>query len=155
MESHIEPHAVSVLLASAAEADESITDIATLEDGGWSLLIEHAGECLVELEEDGRSLVLSIEIGRPPAERSTEALSAALCFNTLWRETGGMTMSRAEIEGEVALTQQLPAAAVLGDDFAARLKQFTDIAVFWRTWLEMAETPQQSPDQFALMQMRA
>jgi len=127
---------VSQRLSDIAPGSETIA--AVLHDGEntWTLAFDNNEVALLVewVGEPGR-LVLSADIGKAPAQRAAEVHAAALSYNILWRETGGVKICMGGDSGELVLIRELDADTVRGGGFAGVLEHFAELGRWWALYV--------------------
>jgi hypothetical protein len=136
--------AIDETLALMTELGPSADDIAAVlqtADAEWAVAYDPQTAVAIDVDEAG-VLGLSIELGKPAADRQLEVYAALLAYNTLQRETGGVTMAVAGMDGPVLQTLNLPLHGLTVGEFRTVLANFVGKARIWRVLVsETAESP--------------
>lgn len=83
-----------------------------------------------------------------PDKASMDLFSTLLEANMMWRGTGGATLGLDADSGNLFLSYQHRLDGLTGSDLAAMLKQFNQIALYWRKFIgeEHDEMTSSSPN---------
>ncbi|WP_345537467.1 type III secretion system chaperone [Variovorax defluvii] len=138
---HFDPEYIGQRLGAVGPDTENLTVIIQDDDSTWTLAFEQGATVLVlaEWAEAPARLVLSTDIGKPPARRATEVYQAVLSYTTLWRDTGGARIGMAGDEGDLLLLRELDPHSVQSDEFPLILQQFADVAQWWEGFVTSEE----------------
>ncbi|RYF76038.1 MAG: hypothetical protein EOO22_03180 [Comamonadaceae bacterium] len=131
MANFLDAHTARLRLLQVQAEGDAIVELADSAEHAWSLAFANETLCLAEWIDEPPRLVVSIDIGIPPAHRTGVVHSNALFFNLLWKESGGARIAQGGSEGELILIGEFQQASVLADDFAAELVRFADFAKAW------------------------
>lgn len=135
--SHINSEIVGACLVQAAGLGDSIVAVLQIDDDAWTIEFEDGPICLVEWNTESAQLALSADLGVPPDERQREVQSAALSYNALWRQTGGMRVAQAGDSGELILFQELDEETTHGDALVTALDHFGSISQWWNAYVTL------------------
>lgn len=113
---------------------EHVTQIA---EGLWAVGFDARTTVMLELDTDGTSLALTVDLGRCAEDRRAAAYQSLLTYNALWRETGGVCMAVAD--GEVLQIARIDPSGLDAESLAGVLQRFVDKAAVWRSYLESGE----------------
>lgn len=141
MNFHFDPEYISQQLGEVGPDTENLSVIVQDDESTWTLAFENEATVLVLVEwaEEPERLILSADIGTPPAGRVTQAHQAALSYNTLWRDTGGARIGMGGEEGDLLLMHELDLQSVQGEEFARILEPFAEVARWWEGYVTSEE----------------
>ena len=151
-----DPEYISQRLTEIAPETRNLSVVIQDDEATWTLAFEDEITVLVLLEwaDRPRRLVLSADIGKPPAHRAADIQAAALSYNMLWRETGGARIGMGGEEGDLLLIRDIDAQSVQGEEFVLLLEQFADLAQWWENFVTSERTGLFVP-QFGMSQVLA
>lgn len=86
----------------------------------------------LELDEISGSFVLSSRLTEAPQDDEHDTYKLLLQLNTLWRETGGLSMGLDGTDGTVIQMFTFPANAINADGLHVRLINFLQAASRWK-----------------------
>ncbi len=137
MNFHFDPEYISQRLGQIGPETENLSVIVQDDASTWTLAFENEATVLVLVEwaEEPARLVLSADIGTPPARRAAEVHQAALSYNTLWRDTGGTRIGMGGEEGDLLLLRELDPESVQREEFPRILEQFAEVARWWEGYI--------------------
>ena len=130
------------LMKELGPADEDIGAVLQTANNEWAVAYDPQTAVAIDVDDAG-VLGLSIELGKPTAERQLEVYCALLAYNTLQRETGGVTMAVAGMDGPVLQTLNLPLQGLSVGDLRTILANFVEKA---RVWRELVSETQEWPE---------
>ena len=111
--------------------------------GAWAVLMADGREIRFELDTETGGLIAATGLGRPqPAERM-KVYEAALLFNTLWRQSGGLRLAMAGEHGPMTLGLELPAAAM---DLEGLQTVLAALAARGKSWAEFVGGTDAGPE---------
>ena len=141
MNFHFDPEYISQRLGEVGPETENLSVIVQDDESTWTLAFENDATVLVlaEWADEPARLVLSADIGKPPARRAAEVHQAALSYNTLWRDTGGARIGMGGEEGDLLLLRELDPESVQREEFSRILEQFADVAQWWEGYVTSEE----------------
>ena len=90
---------------------------------------------------DEAKLVLSAELGLPPAAAEAETWKLMLQVNALWRENGGLRMALDEAGGTLTQTYDVPLDGLNAELLAAIVRSFSLAAWRWRQVIATEPSP--------------
>jgi hypothetical protein len=105
-----------------------------LLDEDFALGLELGEEFALELELDeiSESFILSCRLTEAPQDDEHDTYKLLLQLNTLWRETGGLSMGLDGADGTVIQMFTFPANVISADGMYARLINFLHAASRWK-----------------------
>ena len=122
MESRVE----DVLNELAGSLEDA--DVRGLESGAWLVALDEDLAILLELDADRGVLVLSTDLGHPPAAHRSTVHALLLQASAAWRDLGGIHMALDPEDEAVLQFAELPLAGLEPGGAAARLLHFADMA---------------------------
>ncbi|VTU25983.1 type III secretion system chaperone [Variovorax sp. PBL-E5] len=131
----LDPEYVSQRLSEVAPQSEAIAAVLQNSESTWALAFDNDVAMLIEWADEPARIVLSADIGKPPAQRTAEVHAAGLSYNTLWRETGGARICMGGEPGDLLLVRELDADSVRGGDFIGTLEHFAELTRWWEGYV--------------------
>src|SRR5215203_3571065 len=107
----MEHHNFDSLMAEVGALDEEIVSCVKTSEGEYAIQFPD-GDVLVEWDERSGRLIMSMEIGTPPAARAARIHEIMLNYNFLSRETGGLRMALTGREGTVVQIVDFPTSEI-------------------------------------------
>jgi len=97
--------------------------------------LEDESIVLVEWGGEPERLVLSIDLGEPPEERRLEVYQLLLCYNLLWRESGGLKTALGGPDGGAMLLYEWSGEQATLMEMQTVLANFNHVAGMWRSYI--------------------
>ena len=119
------------LIQELGPATADIDAVIQTEEPSWA--IQYSDETIVIIEpadEPGR-MILSSELGSPNETLQLPIYETLLCYNLLWRESGGVKIGLAGPKGALILSCELCLEGLTLMDLQEGMNNFTTIV---RTW---------------------
>lgn len=123
---------MELLIADLGPVLEPLAIQASDEDASWVVLMDDHLIVAVDYDERKRSLVLSSELGEPPAGDRTALYETLLQSNYHWDVTGGTRMALDGPAGQVVQVLEIPADALDATGLSGMVSAFADTARAWR-----------------------
>lgn len=101
----------------------------------WALVVDEETTVDVDLDPARGCLVLSAEVGQPPAAERAGRLELLLRWNYQWPDTGGARLAVVDQGGPVVLLADHPVAGLAAADLGQRLGVFVRLLRAWRDLL--------------------
>lgn len=109
---------------------------AAAEENLWGIAMEEDLVVIVELDESKNCLVLSADLGAPPAGDRMALYELLLQFNFHWQTTGGNRMSLDGPEGAVVQIFEIHADQVDAMQMKSIVTSFSEVAKAWRELIQ-------------------
>ncbi len=119
------------LIQELGPASPDIDAVVQTEEPSWAIQYSDETIVIIEASEDPARMVLSSELGSPNDTLQLPIYETLLCYNLLWRETGGVKIGLAGPKGALILSCELCLDNLSLMDLQEGMKTFTNIV---RTW---------------------
>lgn len=149
----IDARKIGQLIAETGPGDDAILAVVQTGDDSWVIRYEHVDVDL-ELDAETARLVLSAEIGVPPAERRLSIYELLLAYSLLWRETGGIRMALTGAGGAAVQLVDLAAADLTVGVLATVAANLADRTLVWRAFFTGGAPAETKIDSLAEMGIR-
>lgn len=126
---------LDALMSKVGPLDPAIAECVRMPDGGYAVRFED-GDVIVEWDASRRRLVLSAEIGKPPASRAAAIHQTLLGYNLMWRETGGVRMALSGPKGGVVQIVDLAGEEIDPQAVARVCSNLIDRTRIWQAFFE-------------------
>jgi hypothetical protein len=90
----------------------------------------------LEWAENPDKVVLSTILGKPSQKNQLSVYETLLCYNLLWRDTGGVKMALGGPEGEILLIYEMYIQETNLNEFKTVLLNFLNIAKVWEVFIQ-------------------
>ena len=111
------------------------------EEKNWAIQFDDQSIVMVEWTDRPDRVVLSAMLGTPAEKMQLSVYETLLCYNLLWKDTGGVKMALAGPGGELILLYELHASELSLNELQTVLSNFTSIAQVWSVYV-MGESEQ-------------
>ena len=98
------------------------------EDPSWAIQFVDELVVMIEQLEQPDRMVFSSEIGAVTDDQELPVYEALLCYNLLWKDTGGVKIGLAGPKGTLIVTSELLLEGLTLMSFQEALTNFTNIA---------------------------
>lgn len=122
---------IQTLIQELGPASPEIDAVVQTEEPSWAIQYSDETIVIIEASEDPARMVLSSELGSPNDSLQLPIYETLLCYNLLWRETGGVKIGLAGPKGALILSCELCLDNLSLMDLQEGMKTFTSIV---RTW---------------------
>ena len=137
------PEGTGNFLAEIAPQIDGLAVLLQNDKTAWTVGFDDETAFVLEWVGGPDRLVMTAELGTPPARRRTEVLQTLLSYTTLWRDHGGVKVGQGGEDGELVLLYEWHAALFDRADLPGVLANFGDIARLWRGYVgsEVSDSP--------------
>lgn len=139
---------VKEIITEMARHDEEIAVILQKADNVWEVGYEDVAIEL-ELHEGSGRLVMTADLGVPPAERRLAVFEALLSYAMLWRDTGFVRAAAAGGDGSPSLIADVGVADLRAPVLTDILANFAGKSRVWREYVT-SQAAQIAPPSFHL-----
>ena len=105
------------------------------EEPSWAVQFSDETVIIIEAAEDPGRMVLSSELGSAIDSLQLPIYETLLCYNLLWRETGGVKIGLAGPNGALILSIELCLEGLTLMDFQVSMTNFANIARSWSKYV--------------------
>lgn len=119
------------LIQELGPVTADIDAVVQTEEPSWAIQYADDTIVIIEAAEEPPRMVLSSELGSPDDTLQLPIYETLLCYNLLWRETGGVKIGLAGPKGALILSCELCLDNLSLMDLQEGMTTFTSIV---RTW---------------------
>ena len=105
------------------------------EDKNWAIQFEDQSIIMLEWAERPDRVILSSMLGIPSEAMQLSVYEALLCYNLLWKDTGGVKMALAGPGGELVLLYELHAEELQLNELKIVVSNFFSISHVWSVYV--------------------
>ena len=120
------------------EIGPSMPDIEAViqsENTNWAIQFEDQSIVMLEWAEQPDRVVLTTLLGTPSEAMQLSVYETLLCYNLLWKDTGGVKMALSGPGGELVLLYELFSANLNLNELQTVLSNFVSIAQVWSVYV--------------------
>ena len=136
---------MQIMMEEIGPAMPEIDAVIQSENENWAIQFEDQTILTLEWAEKPDRVVLSTMLGIPSESMQLTVYETLLCYNLLWKDTGGVKMALAGPNGELMLLYEMYIEGLLLNDLQTVLSNFVSIAQVWSVYVSGEE------DQIAVM----
>jgi hypothetical protein len=127
------------------------------EEKNWAIQFEDQSIVMLEWAENPDRVVLTAILGTPSESMQLSVYETLLCYNLLWKDTGGVKMALSGPSGELVLLYELFAASLNRNELQTVLINFVSIAQVWSVYVtgEGEESAGQLPNPTDMLHLGA
>lgn len=116
------------LISQIGPVFPDIDAVIQTEDPSWAIQFVDELVVMIEQLEQPDRMVFSSEIGAVTDDQELPVYEALLCYNLLWKDTGGVKIGLAGPKGTLIVTSELLLDGLTLMSFQEALTNFTNIA---------------------------
>lgn len=122
---------MQIMMEEIGPAMPEIEAVIQSEEKNWAIQFEDQSIVMLEWAENPDRVVLTAILGTPSETMQLSVYETLLCYNLLWKDTGGVKMALSGPGGELVLLYELFAATLNRHDLQTVLINFVSIAQVW------------------------
>lgn len=117
---------------------QDIDAIVQTEEPSWAIQFSDETIVIIEAAEDPARMVFSAELGSANDNNQHAVYEALLCYNLMWRDTGGVKIGLAGPQGALIISSEICLEGLMLNDLQFTLKNFLKIARSWQSFVSQA-----------------
>ena len=127
------------------------------EDKNWAIQFSDQAIVMLEWAEDPDRVVLTSLLGAPSESMQLSVYETLLCYNLLWKDTGGVKMALSGPGGDLVVIYELFAGDLTLGELQTVLTNFVSIAQIWTVYVtgESEQPGMQLPGSMDMLQLGA
>jgi hypothetical protein len=114
------------------------------EEKNWAIQFDDQSIVMLEWIENPDRVVLTAMLGTPTESMQLSVYETLLCYNLLWKDTGGVKMALSGPGGELVLLYELFSSNLALNELQTVLTNFVSIAQVWSVYVT-GESDQAAP----------
>ena len=126
---------MQAMMEEIGPAMAEIEAVIQSEDKNWAIQFEDQSIIMLEWAERPDRIVLSSMLGIPTESMQLSVYEALLCYNLLWKDTGGVKMALAGPGGDLMLLYELYVDQLLLNDLQIVISNFSSISQVWSMYV--------------------
>ncbi len=126
------------------EIGPSLPDIQAViqsEDKNWAIQFSDQSIVMLEWVADPDRVVLTSILGVPSESMQLSVYETLLCYNLLWKDTGGVKMALSGPGGELVVIYELFSTDLMLNDLQTVLTNFVSISQIWSVYVTGESDP--------------
>jgi hypothetical protein len=129
MASHLER--MQIMMEEIGPSMPEIEAVIQSEEKNWAIQFDDQSIITLEWAEKPERVVLTSMLGVPSESMQLSVYETLLCYNLLWKDTGGVKMALSGPGGELVLLYELFVSDLSLNELQTVLSNFVSIAQVW------------------------
>lgn len=130
---------IQQLLQELGPNTPDIDAVVQTEEPSWAIQFSDETIVIIEPAEDPERMVLSAELGSASDKLQLPIYETLLCYNLLWRDTGGVKIGLAGPKGELIISTEICLEGLLLSTLQQGIADFAKIARSWAGYVTSAD----------------
>ena len=126
---------MQAMMEEIGPAMAEIEAVIQSEDKNWAIQFEDQSIIMLEWAEHPDRIVLSSMLGIPSETMQLSVYEALLCYNLLWKDTGGVKMALAGPGGDLMLLYELYVDQLMLNELQVVISNFSSISQVWSVYV--------------------
>ncbi len=127
---------IQQLIQELGPSMPEIDAVVQTEEPSWAIQFSDETILIIEPADDPSRMVVSAELGAASAARQRAIYETLLCYNLMWRESGGVKVGLAGPQGMLIISTDVCIEGMSLMDFQEALNQFLKITRAWAQYVE-------------------
>jgi hypothetical protein len=128
-------NAIQQLMQELGPQTSTVDAVVQHGEKTWAVQLDDDSIVLMEWGGEPERLVLSTDLGVPLEERRLDAYQLLLCYNLLWRESGGLKTALGGPEGSAMLLYEWSGEQATLMEMQTVLHNFSRVGAMWRSYI--------------------
>jgi hypothetical protein len=126
---------IQQLLQELGPSTPDIDAVAQTEDPSWAIQFSDETVILIEPTDDPGRMVISADLGHTTDSMQLPIYETLLCYNLLWRQTGGVKIGLAGPKGSLIVSTEVCVEGLTLNDLQQELMNFVMIVRAWSRYV--------------------
>jgi hypothetical protein len=135
---------MQIMMEEIGPSMSEIEAVIQSEEKNWAIQFEDQSIVMLEWTDSPDRVVLSAMLGTASESMQLSVYETLLCYNLLWKDTGGVKMALSGPGGELVLLYELFASNLSLNELQTVLANFVSIAQVWSVYVT-GESDQAAP----------
>jgi hypothetical protein len=135
---------MQIMMEEIGPSMSEIEAVIQSEEKNWAIQFEDQSIVMLEWTDSPDRVVLSAMLGAASESMQLSVYETLLCYNLLWKDTGGVKMALSGPGGELVLLYELFASNLSLNELQTVLANFVSIAQVWSVYVT-GESDQAAP----------
>lgn len=131
---------IQQLLQELGPSTPDIDAVVQTEEPSWAIQFSDETIIIIDPADDPGRMVLSAELGSASDSLQLPIYETLLCYNLLWRDTGGVKVGLAGPKGELIISTEICLDDLLLGSLQKGIVDFSNIARSWKKYVANAES---------------
>jgi hypothetical protein len=126
---------MQIMMEEIGPVMPSIEAVIQSEEKNWAIQFDDQSIVMLEWAEKPDRVVLTAMLGAPSESMQLSVYETLLCYNLLWKDTGGVKMALSGPGGELILLYELFSTDLTLNELQTVLTNFVSIAQVWSVYV--------------------
>ncbi len=126
---------MQIMMEEIGPSMNEIEAVIQSEDKNWAIQFDDQAIVMLEWSDQPDKVVLTTMLGTPSEAMQLSVYETLLCYNLLWKDTGGVKMALSGPGGELVLLYELFATDLTINELQVVLTNFLSIAQVWSVYV--------------------
>ena len=135
---------MQIMMEEIGPSMSEIEAVIQSEERNWAIQFDDQSIVMLEWAESPDRVVMTAMLGTPTESMQLSVYETLLCYNLLWKDTGGVKMALSGPGGELVLLYELFAGNLSLNELQTVLTNFVSIAQVWSVYVT-GESDQAAP----------
>ena len=126
---------MQIMMEEIGPAMPEVEAVIQSEEKNWAIQFEDQSIVMLEWAESPDRVVLTAMLGIPSETMQLSVYETLLCYNLLWKDTGGVKMALSGPGGELVLLYELFASNLNRNELQTVLINFVSISQVWSVYV--------------------
>ena len=126
---------MQIMMEEIGPAMPEVEAVIQSEEKNWAIQFEDQSIVMLEWAESPDRVVLTAMLGIPSETMQLSVYETLLCYNLLWKDTGGVKMALSGPGGELVLLYELFTTNLNRNELQTVLINFVSIAQVWSVYV--------------------
>jgi hypothetical protein len=126
---------IQQLLQELGPSTPEIDAVAQTDDPSWAIQFSDETVLLIEAAEEPGRMVISADLGHATESNQQSIYEILLCYNLLWRQTGGVKIGLAGPKGSLVISTEVCVEGLSLNDLQHDLMNFVVIVRSWSKYV--------------------
>lgn len=136
---------IQQLVQELGPATPEIDAVVQTEDPSWAIQFSDETIIIIEPADDPSRMVISAELGAAAEGQQRIVYETLLCYNLLWRDSGGIKVGLAGPQGSLIISADVCLDGLTLGDLQEALKRFLNVARSWMQYVGKADAAAAPP----------
>lgn len=130
---------IQQLIQELGPSMPEIDAVVQTEEPSWAIQFSDETIVILEAADEPPRIVMSAELGAASGARQKAVYETLLCYNLMWRDSGGVKVGLAGPQGSLIISTELCIEGMLLMDFQDALNRFLKITRSWTQYVGQEE----------------
>ncbi len=136
---------IQQLLQELGPNTSDIDAVVQTEEPSWAIQFADETIVIIEAADDPARMVLSAELGAASDSLQLPIYETLLCYNLLWRDTGGVKIGLAGPKGALIMSSEICLNGLNLPDLQQGIADFANIVRSWTKYVANADSQAAPP----------